>query len=850
LLSIPKNRKTMKSLIMAGLGLLITIAALAQVPQGFNYQAVIRDNDGKPIANQAVKLRVKIQNDAGTVLYSEVHQKTTSPQGVIDLTVGSGSDIGGTPGIFKDIPWGGGNTFIKIEIDPAGGNNFTSMGDPVKLQSVPYALYAESGKEIASAPNAQDDEPIFVVRNKAGQIVFAVYQTGVRIYVEDSDQQKGARGGFAVGGLTNKEKEAVEFLRITSDSARINVRPGTPGKGTRSGFAVGGLTNKASQDLMFIAPDSARIWVNSASAKGTRGGFAVGGLTNKGDASNFIMLTPENYLIGHQAGFRLTEGKYNSFFGYQSGYNNTLGSKNVFLGRFTGYSNSHGISNIFIGDSTGYKNTLGSWNVFLGSQSGYSNTLGVSNVFLGLNTGFSNDTGSYNVFIGTNSGRSNINGNQNVFLGQQSGYHNTDGNYNVFAGCLAGNSNTTGKSNVFIGNSAGYTNTTGNFNTFIGTLAGAYNTEGYQNSMFGQEAGYSNTTGKFNAFFGIGAGYSNTEGEQNTFLGQRAGYSNTTGGWNVCIGSRSGYSLKDGQGNVMIGDWAGHDNSGSGNVFIGSQAGQYETGSDKLYISNNNGNSQQALIYGDFSAALLRFNANVGINAQPTSDKLYVYDNRSDAENEPALRAVRNSNTNGFGIGVVGIGSRTGVHGVANIDGTGDRYGLYGYARGSSTYNIGVFGGAESAGSMNVGVFGFASGASINLAGYFNGNVYVTGNLTQSSDETLKSNIRLITNSLDKIKMIRGVRFQWRGDLLSQENESADSKNGLDKLPRLNFPAGEQIGVLAQDVEKILPEIVFTGPDGLKSVDYTKLIPVLIEAIKEQQKQIDRLSLEIEQLKK
>lgn len=821
----------MKRIIIAGLSLLLASVALAQAPQGFSYQAVIRDNDGKPIANQTVKLRVKLQDNAGKVLYSEVHEKTTSSLGIINLTVGSGTDIAGDPGTFKNVPWSSGNILIKIEIDPAGGNNFTSMGDPVKLQSVPYALYAESGKEIASAPNAQDDEPIFVVRNKAGQIVFAVYQTGVRIYVEDSEEQKGARGGFAVGGLTNKEKEAVEFLRITSDSARINVKPGTPGKGTRSGFAVGGLTNKTSQDLMFIAPDSARIWVNSSSAKGTRGGFAVGGLTNKGDASNFIMLTPENYLIGHQAGLHLTTGLYNSFFGYQSGYSNTVGSKNVFLGRFTGYSNNYGIANIFIGDSTGYKNTIGSWNVFLGSQSGYSNTRGVSNVFLGLNTGFTNDTGCYNVFIGTNSGRSNINGNQNVFLGQQSGYYNINGNYNVFAGCLAGNNNTSGKSNVFIGNSAGFTNTTGNFNTFIGTLAGAHNTEGYQNSMFGQEAGYSNTKGNFNAFFGIAAGYNNTEGEQNTFIGQRAGYSNTTGGWNVCVGSRSGYSLTTGSGNVMVGDWSGHENTGSGSVFLGSEAGRYETGSNKLYISNHDGNSEQVLVYGDFYNKQLRFNANVAINTNPVSNyKLRAYDERTSDDN-PAILGEHNVSPY-YGVGVKGIGGWAGVIGLANASGYGYRIGVHGSASGSQEHNIGVY--------------GSASGGTTNWAGYFNGYVYGISFQT-SSDRNLKKNITPINNALEKVIRAQGVTFEWEKEKdIEKISNASDDKEGVEKQ---NFPEGIQYGVIAQDIEKIIPEIVLTDIKGYKSVDYTKLIPVLIEAIKEQQLQIENLKLEVEQIK-
>ena len=55
------------------------------------------------------------------------------------------------------------------------------------------------------------------------------------------------------------------------------------------------------------------------------------------------------------------------------------------------------------------------------------------------------------------------------------------------------------------------------------------------------------------------------------------------------------------------------------------------------------------------------------------------------------------------------------------------------------------------------------------------------------------------------------------------------------------MPEGEQIGVIAQEVEKVLPQTVLTPEDGYKSVDYSRFTPILIEAIKEQQKQIDEL---------
>ena len=79
---------------------------------------------------------------------------------------------------------------------------------------------------------------------------------------------------------------------------------------------------------------------------------------------------------------------------------------------------------------------------------------------------------------------------------------------------------------------------------------------------------------------------------------------------------------------------------------------------------------------------------------------------------------------------------------------------------------------------------------------------------------------------------IKGVSFEWK------TSEYKDK----------GFPAGRHYGVIAQEVEKILPEIVREGPNGEKAVSYTELVPVLTEAIKEQQKQIESLRSEVKAL--
>ena len=101
--------------------------------------------------------------------------------------------------------------------------------------------------------------------------------------------------------------------------------------------------------------------------------------------------------------------------------------------------------------------------------------------------------------------------------------------------------------------------------------------------------------------------------------------------------------------------------------------------------------------------------------------------------------------------------------------------------------------------------------------------VNATGDITAfaSSDERLKDNIQTIPNAVEKVQQIKGVSFDWNGN---QTNHS-----------------GHDIGVIAQDIEKVLPEIVATRDDGYKAVRYEKIVALLIEAVKEQQLQIDEL---------
>ena len=87
-----------------------------------------------------------------------------------------------------------------------------------------------------------------------------------------------------------------------------------------------------------------------------------------------------------------------------------------------------------------------------------------------------------------------------------------------------------------------------------------------------------------------------------------------------------------------------------------------------------------------------------------------------------------------------------------------------------------------------------------------------------------------IENALDKVKQIRGVEFDWT-------QEYIDDKGGEDGY----FVRKHDVGVIAQEVEAVLPEVVGTRDNGTKAVRYDRMVALLVEAIKDQQSQIDEL---------
>lgn len=132
-----------KALLIFSICLTICFTLKAQSPQGFNYQAVARNNSGVALINQSVGLKVRLRQttSGGLVVYTETHTITSSNIGLLNLVIGEGTILSGT---FNSIDWSAGPYFIEISMDVTGGSNYVLMGSQ-QLMSVPYALYAANG---------------------------------------------------------------------------------------------------------------------------------------------------------------------------------------------------------------------------------------------------------------------------------------------------------------------------------------------------------------------------------------------------------------------------------------------------------------------------------------------------------------------------------------------------------------------------------------------------------------------------------------------------------------------------------------------------------------------------------
>ncbi len=378
------------------LSLLVSTFLLAQFPNSFKYQTVVRDASGAILSNQNVSFKMSILQ-ASTTVYTETFDKTTNDFGLVNLNIGTGT----TNDDFSAINWKLEDYSLKTELDETGGSNYIEMGTST-LVAVPFAMYSKDvetkqilnfhndtlyltdGGQVfmgdyaglwqqnnsnlyyndgwvgvgTSTPsgmmviqgdeNVDPDSALFEVKNKNGQTIFAVYDGGVRIYVDDNASKINTdKGGFAVGGYRLNKSMTNEYLRVTPDSVRIYIREDDGAKinTDKGGFAVGGyrLNKSISNDFFNIgASDSTEI-INPSQARVMWYPFKEAFLVGK-------VLIEHRDSIGFNsfaAGFESkSKGDYSQAMGYQAraaGFNSTS------IGI---HSNAVGDNSMAFGDST------------------------------------------------------------------------------------------------------------------------------------------------------------------------------------------------------------------------------------------------------------------------------------------------------------------------------------------------------------------------------------------------------------------------------------------------------------------------------------------------------------------
>lgn len=181
-----------------------------------------------------------------------------------------------------------------------------------------------------------------------------------------------------------------------------------------------------------------------------------------------------------------------------------------------------------------------------------------------------------------------------------------------------------------------------------------------------------------------------------------------------------------------------------------------------------------------------------------------------------------------------------------NGGGSGWKTAILGRSRSSGAFNIGVQGTADQSASVNYGVYGHASGGTTNYAGYFSGNVYATGTITQLSDSRFKRDITTISSET-KSALLELKPSTYRFATVNELTAAG--------LPRASLSEGVHYGLIAQEVQAVLPNLVSQEvlaipaedlstqdvPVQTLGVNYSELIPILIAVIQDQQAQIEAL---------
>ena len=406
--------------------------------------------------------------------------------------------------------------------------------------------------------------------------------------------------------------------------------------------------------------------------------------------------------------------------------------------------------------------------------------------------------GSYanaNAFLGF-AGNSTTTGTQNVASGVTALSSNTSGTYNTAIGYGALASNTTGGSNMASGRGALFSNTTGGLNVASGEGALYSNTTAFDNTASGADALYSNTTASDNTASGYTALFNNTTGKQNVATGSQALYFNTTGGDNTATGYQA-----------LLNNTAG-ENTAYGSQALSTNTDGFQNTATGYQVLYSNQNGVQDTADGTFA---LYYNTTGYEDTAVGANALLL--NQTGFENTGVGSFALNDNITGNNLTCIGYMCDAGVDGLHNATAIG-AHAIVGASDALVLGGTGQY-------AVKVGI-GTTTPSSILTIARGAGHP-VSDSWETYSSRRWKTNIQTLPDALAKVEQLRGVSY--------------DQKDS----------GKHEVGVIAEEVGKVVPEVVTYEDNGkdARGVDYSRLTALLIEAVKQQQREIRDLKSEL-----
>jgi trimeric autotransporter adhesin len=646
-------KKKTYSLIFSAVFVLASLHVVAQPSNKINYQAVARDAGGNILANQLVGLRLAIEDGpGGPVLYQERHTPTTNQFGLFTVQVGGGTVLSG---VYNNINWSFYNAlYLLVDMDPAGGNSYITMGES-QLLSVPYANYAASGGTTYSAgsginiaantiTNTAPDQTVTLTGSGATSVTGSY--PNFTISSTDNNTTYNAGTGINISSNTITNTAPDQAVNLTGSGA-------TSVTGTYPNFTISSTDNNTTYSAgaglnltgtTFSIPNSAvtnamltnpSLTVTAGTGLSGGGSVSLGGSTTLnmantavtagtyGSATNVPQFTVDaqgrltaaaNVAIsgtlpagtsGQTLRHNGTTWLANSVL-YNDGINVGVGTSTP-AGKFHVKGGANTTQLVIDANST---QSVGNPLIKLRSSSGtelmWINANDTTNSFVGLRAGRFIVSGARNALIGSEAGEALNTGYENAALGYRALKNSTSAIRNVAVGYNALLNNVSGVSNVAVGKDALLSGVALAYVTAVGyqamlnadnssTTSIPYHTAiGYQ-ALRGSDTA-SNNVSTGNTALGASTMYFNSSGSYNNACGYKSLFFNTTGNNNAAYGNSSMENNTTGSSNTGIGRNTLYYNiAGNESVAVGDHAMYYANNSATSFSTHNTAVGSYAL---------------------------------------------------------------------------------------------------------------------------------------------------------------------------------------------------------------------------------------------------------------